>query len=516
MDEHHDISIKDRLPEPQKRFWMRSRKRRNSDAASVNSMDISMGCESLKKKKRRRITEVATSLFTLSSSSSSSSTPNKFTSVLQRSFGSQISHADISLLGEETNTKTIEERLSKVNTERLDQLSIRSWIVDIAEGKCGGQLDKSLSRREIKRQEAIYELFCGEEVLLHDLNNLREIYYEPLLNANILTPGELSTLFGDISSLIDLHSRLRDELVDLRDASGFTKVVGTTLINWLPSLAECYIDRCKTQVWVRHLLDAKRVTNKRFEDFLKKKTSAPRSVDLWTYLDVPRSRVVKYPLLVNEILRHTSSNHSDQTLLRKASGILSKLLIEIDQGIGMSECQLAQSRINPSPVHDPNKSIEKAAELITEGLLRDARGTKLHCFLFDNCFVLTRPARRLGRKCNPCFPVITSGELKFQPDIGSNQKLYSNGFKIGEHTLSTEDEHSKRHWLESLRRIRNTNTDTDTDLYMSTKENMDETPNESGLLPSPNLKTNKKRKSLGDLCSRKIILRVKRSSIGLV
>lgn len=291
-------------------------------------------------------------------------------------------------------------RRSKGNSERLEQLAIRSWIVDIAERKSGGNLNSTLSRREVKRQEAIYELCCGEEVLLRDLDNLREFYYEPLLRTDILTPGEMSTLFGDISSLAEVHRRLRNELVDLRDESGFTDSVGTTLVNWvrisfqkikkfsafhhfpvvifinfqLPSLAERYVDRCKTQVWARHLLDAKRAANKRFQDFLKKRTSVPRSVDLWTYLDVPRSRVVKYPLLVNEILRHTPSNHSDQTALKKASGMLSKLLIEIDEAMGNSECKLAQSRINPSPVYDPKKIIVDAVELITEGQLRDARG----------------------------------------------------------------------------------------------------------------------------------------------
>lgn len=155
----------------------------------------------------------------------------------------------------------------------------------------------------------------------------------------------------------------------------FTDRFSYSLNPQLPNLASIYVDRCRTQVWARHLLDAKRATNKRLQEFLKKRTSVPRSVDLWTYIDVPRSRVVKYPLLVNEILRHTPSNHSDQIMLRKASGILSKLLKDIDEAMGTSECKLAQSRINPSPVYDPDNNVQNATELITEGQLRDARGT---------------------------------------------------------------------------------------------------------------------------------------------
>ena len=107
---------------------------------------------------------------------------------------------------------------------------MRSWVVDIAEGN---HLDSTLSRKEVKRQEAIYELYCGENVLLNDLIALRDCYYEPLLATNILSSSELETLFGDIDSFIDLHSELKNKLVALRDKSGFTDKVGPTIVDWV-------------------------------------------------------------------------------------------------------------------------------------------------------------------------------------------------------------------------------------------------------------------------------------------
>lgn len=92
------------------------------------------------------------------------------------------------------------------------------------------------SRREIKRQEAIYELYCGENVLLNDLYLLRDFYYEPMLSTGICTSEELSTLFGDITTLIQIHSSLRDELLQVRDRSGFTKAVGPTILKWVSSI----------------------------------------------------------------------------------------------------------------------------------------------------------------------------------------------------------------------------------------------------------------------------------------
>jgi len=131
-------------------------------------------------------------------------------------------------------------------------------------------------------------------------------------------------------------------------------------------------------------LDEKRFSNKRFQSFLKKRLESPHSVDLWTYLDVPRSRIVKYPLLVKEILKHTPNTDADYWPLKEASNILSDLLKDIDCIMGDAECKLAQSKINAKIEYDSEKCIANATELITEGQLKDTRGIVSSKFLFFN------------------------------------------------------------------------------------------------------------------------------------
>lgn len=106
---------------------------------------------------------------------------------------------------------------------------------------------------------------------------------------------------------------------------------------------------------------------------------------MWTYLDVPRSRIVKYPLLVKEILKHTPTSDADYLLLKEASSVLSDMLKDIDWIMGDAECKVAQSKINAKIEYDPDKCIVNATELIIEGQLKDARGivsSVLH-FLID-------------------------------------------------------------------------------------------------------------------------------------
>lgn len=109
-------------------------------------------------------------------------------------------------------------------------------MLDIANANIKETLNSTLGQKEVKRQEAIYELCCGENLLLDELTILRDHYYEPLISSNIFSPEEIRTLFSDLTNLIEIHSNLRDELINLRDCSGFTDNVGATIFNWVSIL----------------------------------------------------------------------------------------------------------------------------------------------------------------------------------------------------------------------------------------------------------------------------------------
>lgn len=86
----------------------------------------------------------------------------------------------------------------------------------------------------------------------------------------------------------------------------------------LPGL-NAYRGYCSNQLAAKALLDQKK-QDPRVQDFLQRCLESPfsRKLDLWSFLDIPRSRLVKYPLLLKEILRHTPKDHLDVQLLEKA------------------------------------------------------------------------------------------------------------------------------------------------------------------------------------------------------
>ncbi|KAK1136171.1 hypothetical protein K0M31_000736 [Melipona bicolor] len=496
---------KDAFQEPRKKFWLRTRKRPKSDAISISSMDISIDSDISKKKKRRRITEVASSIF------SSSTLGSKQRNSLHRSFTIQPSTPDLSFVNNETDTGTLKKK-HKNNIENSNNFTIKSWILDVANINTKDKPNYVLSRKEIKRQEAIYELYCGENVFISDLCVLKDFYYEPLLSSGIFNSDELVTVFGDITQLIEIHSRLKNELIDLRDKYGFTETVGSTILNWIPTLTKPYLERCRTQIWAKHLLDEKRSTNKRFQSFLKKRLESPHSVDLWTYIDVARSRIVKYPLLIKEILRHTVVTHIDQTFLKEAYDLISNLLKNIDKTMGDAECQLARSKINVKLDYDSTKCIESATELITQGQLKDTRGMKFQCFLFNTGFAITRGTRSASKRYNLFCPVIPKEQISISTD---EEFDICYGFKIGDHILITEDGHGKRHWIDSFNKVHKCSINSIENVIDSEKEN-EEILTPAKTNRSTRLSMNKISENNFSLTLKRSFLKQKRNSVSLI
>lgn len=82
---------------------------------------------------------------------------------------------------------------------------------------------------------------------------------------------------------------------------------------------ESYVTYCCNQVGAKALLDQKK-HEKRVEHFLRlcQESSFSRKLDLWNFLDLPRSRLVKYPLLLKEIQKCTPPEHPDEDSLPDA------------------------------------------------------------------------------------------------------------------------------------------------------------------------------------------------------
>ncbi|XP_069695170.1 rho guanine nucleotide exchange factor 3-like isoform X2 [Periplaneta americana] len=467
MDED-SISMKDLFVEPQRGFWLRKRKRRNSDAVSVCSLDVSVASEP-ENKRKRGLSKVASLANLLS-------TPMKpmmkIGASLQRSFtGGRADSPSTSTSPMTSSPRNFLRRSCSIlrtpsslaqqvaTPPRAKQRLTRSWSQAIARNNT-----KEFSAQQVKRQEAIYELWSGEDGLVEDLEFVQAMYKNALIQLHMLTEEEARCIFGELDDLINVHRFLRDNLADLRDSAGVTECVGKTLLNWVPKL-KCYVSHCSNQVWARALLEEKKRGNRRFQEFLKRsrESSCSRKLDLWSFLDAPRSRLMKYPLLVGEILRHTPSNHEDVVSLTQVATTLTAMLQQTDIATAAAECRLVRSRLHFPHSHPSAQLVDNATTVTCSGALKDTHGMKFHCFLFNTCFVVTRVCRS-SPKFTVSFPVIPVEELEAEevelvPKNTGAQKTcpgrpaFRVRFNDNDRIFVTSDEHALKHWIDCFRQV---------------------------------------------------------------
>ncbi|XP_069019138.1 neuroepithelial cell-transforming gene 1 protein-like [Embiotoca jacksoni] len=431
----------------------RKRKEKEDDTVSLSSFD-------LKEPSNKRVRPLAkvSSLVNLISPSKNGAV-RRFGQTIQ----SMSSRGDAKSPG--TSLKVSSKASGPTPTKRRNS-TLWSETLDVHQ-------KSTFSTKEIKRQEAIHELYRGEQDLIEDLQLARKAYHDPMLKLSIMTEEELAHIFGDLDAYIPLHEDLLMKLMEGTGPDGTVAEIGQIVINWLPGL-NAYKNYCSNQLAAKALLDQKK-QDRRVQDFLQRCLESPfsRKLDLWSFLDIPRSRLVKYPLLLREILRHTPPDHADVTSLERAITIIQEILSDINVRKGESECQYYIDKLEFLDDKQRDPLIDNCKTLQCHGELRNKSGSRLYVFLFSELLVLTRPVTRNDRSCFQVYrqpiPVgdlaledLQDGEIRMG---GSFRGAFTNGekaknvFRVSSldpshgqsHTLHVSDVYHKQQWLNCLR-----------------------------------------------------------------
>uniref|UniRef100_F7EC99 Rho guanine nucleotide exchange factor 3 n=1 Tax=Ornithorhynchus anatinus TaxID=9258 RepID=F7EC99_ORNAN len=333
-----------------------------------------------------------------------------------------------------------------------------------------------LCAREVKRQEVIFELMTGEQQLVEDLTLVKKNYYEPMQTLAILSETELQQIFGTLDDLIPLHQgeNLLSQLQCARQEDGTVSEAGRILLGWLPGL-RTYSSYCCNQVAAKVLLDHKK-RERPVGNFLRlcQESSFSRRLDLWNFLDLPRSRLVKYPLLLRELLRHTAAEHPDWDPLQEAMTLSQDIVSTINQKTGEAECGYYQQRLLYLDEAQRAPGISRSRLLHCHGELRNNKGQVLHVFLFEEALVVTRlvsqeeqPGFQVYRQPLPLDQLILEdlpdGEARlgtsirgaFTPGGERAKNMFRVSFReagLGQaHTLQANDAFNKQQWLSCIR-----------------------------------------------------------------
>nr|XP_054751935.1 rho guanine nucleotide exchange factor 3-like [Lytechinus pictus] len=337
-----------------------------------------------------------------------------------------------------------------------------------------GNINEALTKIEIKKQEAIFELLQGEVDLVDDLYLVMKTYRDAMRSLQILTDQDLNIIFGSLDELRMIHEELMCDLQKQRGKNGATEEVGQVLLKWLPMVTEVYVTYCTNQLAAKNLLDEKKQDSK-VNDFLERCIESPfsRKLDLWNFLDVPRSRLVKYPLLFKNILKVTPSDHKDKINITQAIKLCKEIIAEVDRRTGETKCKNYIDMFDYLDERQRNHLIAYQKVLLCGGVLKSSKGTKLHVFLFEDILVVTRQITRNNRKCYQVYrqpiPVRTMaledipegevkrsgsfrGALSHGPSVKCGFKVRSTDPNLSQSfTLHSSDEHDKKQWVQLFR-----------------------------------------------------------------
>jgi hypothetical protein len=348
-----------------------------------------------------------------------------------------------------------------------------------------------LSQQELKLQEAVFEMFNGEDDLVEDLKLVRKTYADSMIHLNILRPEEERLVFGHMAALAPVHQQFHAALKRAQCKDGFWFSIGPAIEKWIRTVETPYVNYCSNLLGVKAFLDKKQAEDKAFNDFLQRCIESPfsRKLDLWTFLDVPRSRLVKYPLLLKQVLKY-SEDSDDISTINTTIVELDRIINLVDSGMAGARCALSVSGMEFMSASPPACVVAAREELLS-GVLRNSRGTKVSVYLLDSALVVGRLVTRSGvgpvvqvfREPVPTHRLTVSDEGESVAKTGSfhrpgsfkgavfnnhqGSKANKNAFRLtwsveegekekhtgeeaGSLTLIAVDEHTKRQWVGTL------------------------------------------------------------------
>ncbi|XP_053448919.1 rho guanine nucleotide exchange factor TIAM2 isoform X6 [Nycticebus coucang] len=192
-------------------------------------------------------------------------------------------------------------------------------------------------------RKVIQELVDTEKSYVKDLSCLFELYLEPLQNETFLTQDEMESLFGSLPEMLEFQKVFLETLEDgisaasdfniLETPSQFRKLLfslGGSFLYYADHF-KLYSGFCANHIKVQKVLERAK-TDKAFKAFLDARNPTKQhSSTLESYLIKPVQRVLKYPLLLKELVSLTDHDSEEHYHLTEALKAMEKVASHINE-----------------------------------------------------------------------------------------------------------------------------------------------------------------------------------------
>ncbi|TCD65806.1 RHO1 GDP-GTP exchange protein 2 [Steccherinum ochraceum] len=292
----------------------------------------------------------------------------------------------------------------EISKESLGELVVQEpgtlWIHSVPQ-----EVVNSVSDTEKKRQEAINEVIYTERDFVRDMEYLRDLWVKPLQESEIIPASRrqdfIEQVFWNVNDIIAVNTRLRDALNKRQKSYAVVEQVADILLDAFPHFAP-FVSYGAHQLYGKYEFEKEKSSNLAFAQFVEETERRPesRKLELNGYLTKPTTRLARYPLLLEAVLKHTSDDNPDKAALPKAVELVRALLRNVNEETGKAENRFNLLQLDSQLIFRPGEQVnlrlkEEGRELVYKGPLKkrgNAQGdsAELQLFLFDHALLMVK------------------------------------------------------------------------------------------------------------------------------
>ncbi|KAL1851627.1 RHO1 GDP-GTP exchange protein 2 [Diaporthe australafricana] len=264
----------------------------------------------------------------------------------------------------------------------------------------------SVSDKEKKRQEVISEICYTERDFCKDLEYLRDFWINPLRSKASPIPPQrrekvVRNMFTNIIDHPSIHavsSKLAKGLTDRQQNGHVVRNIGDIFMECVP-LFEPFILYGSKQLEAKYEFENERSSNPQFSRFVDEieRRKESRKLELNGYLTKPTTRLARYPLLLENILKYTEDGNPDKDDIPKVLVMVRDLLTRVNAESGKAENRFNLRRLHDQLKFRPNEKVDlkltdEGRELVFKSNFKKSptENTDITAFLFDHAVLLVR------------------------------------------------------------------------------------------------------------------------------
>ncbi|KAG5355764.1 Rho1 guanine nucleotide exchange factor 1 [Yarrowia sp. B02] len=265
------------------------------------------------------------------------------------------------------------------------------------------EIANSVDDEEKKRQEVICELIYTERDFVKDLEYVRDYWITPLRTSNIIPEARRERFIKMVFSFImDVHAvniKLAEALTKREQFAPVVRRVGDIFLQHVPRF-EPFIKYGASQLYGKYEYEREKSSNPAFAKFVNdtERLEQSRKLELNGYLTKPTTRLARYPLLLEAVLKHTKEDNPDYGDIPEAIKQIKAYLMKVNEKSGQSENRFSLMQLNQSLVFQKNdyvdlKLMEESRRIIFKGSLKkrtqDTQG-EIQVYLLDHFLVFVK------------------------------------------------------------------------------------------------------------------------------